>query len=90
MYQWFCIFLYFFLSRTLFSIVRSVLCGWIWNIRVLLIELRSYHPCLTAGSNSCNNVWRPTLTSPLGTSLRSIPKFRRPPFAVGMPVYATQ
>ena len=89
MYQCFCIFLYSFLSTTLFSIVCSVLCGWIWNIRVLLTKLRSYHPCLAAGNKSCNNAWRPTFTSPLGTSLRSIPKLRRAPFAVDMPVYAT-
>ena len=89
MEQCFCILLYSFLSTFLFSIVCSVLCSWIWNIRVLLTELRSYHPCMTARNKSCNNAWRPTLTSPLGTSLRGIPKLRRAPFGVAMPVYAT-
>ena len=62
----FCIFLYSFLFGSLFSVVCSVLCGWIWNIRVLLTELRSYHPCPTTGNKSCNNAWRLTLTLPPG------------------------
>ena len=41
-------------TRPLSFIVCSVLRGWIWNIRVLLTELRSYPPCPTAGNKSCN------------------------------------
>ena len=55
MYQRCGIFLYPFLFSTLFSIVWCVFCDWIANIRVLLIELHSHHPCVTFGNKSCDN-----------------------------------